>query len=373
MNRRNVLALATALCLSACDSPPVGPEQPNFCAPDTKASAACRPFTGSLASCKCSVDDYSPRFNNSQNDTWPACISDAYSGKYVPVGTSTSAAGRTLAFDQMGALLWKKGSIPTSADFTSARDLYATSQGIGSRVARRQDIHYPEVPGNDKFACSTEAVAIQYPDRCAGPGRLKPIIDAAFVDGIANNKPWVQAARIEAALLWFSYLSTLSEQWTSSFDNLADVDSSCGYFMGGTERSKPTGLGKYIQQLDAETYDRAFDGILAARCFRDLDKALPSTCTLFYDRAIQQTDKALIRGMALILRDRMARVLVVAGGQQQAEMQFVNVLGLLLDRAARAIDSTRADTLKIITQATTVNGMNVSQGQAQIDALFSCP
>ncbi|HMU38425.1 MAG TPA: hypothetical protein PKE31_05390 [Pseudomonadota bacterium] len=359
--------------VGGCDSPPPEQQTPNLCAPDTPASPSCKPFSGSLSSCKCSNEDYAPRYNGSKNDTWPSCISDADPNKYVQLGTSTSAASRTKAFQSMGALLWKKGTPPTATDFTQARDSYAVDQGIGSRVARRQDIHYPEVPGSDKFACSTASVAAQYPDRCAGPGKLKPIIDQAFVDGIAGNKPRVQAARIEAALLWFFYLSTLSEEWTSSFDNMSDVDSACGYLVGGVDRSSPLGLGEYIRQLDTETYDRAFDGVLAGRCWRDFDKALPATCGAFYSRVNAQLDKALQRGLALILRDRLSRISGLSGEEQEAAIAFVNVFGGLLDRAVRALDATKADQLKTTTQATALANMNISQAQGILDTLFACP
>jgi hypothetical protein len=68
----------------------------------------------------------------------------------------------------MAGKLWRNAASPTGDDFISARDDYSAAQGLGSRVERRQDIHYPEVPGNDKFSCSDPTVAAQYPDRCAG-------------------------------------------------------------------------------------------------------------------------------------------------------------------------------------------------------------
>jgi hypothetical protein len=67
-------------------------------------------------------------------------------------------------------------------------------------------------------------VAGMYPDRCGGPGRVLPIVNDAFQKGIAGTQPLVQAARLEAALLWFFYLSTMSEMWTCSFDDITDYD-----------------------------------------------------------------------------------------------------------------------------------------------------
>ena len=368
------IGFAGLIFAAGCDPGTTMNQTPNMCMADATSPAMCQPLSGSLSACKCSPDDYAPRFNNSKTDTWPACISDANPNKYVQLAASLpAAASRAQAFVAMGTGLWKKGGVPTSADFTVARDAYSVAEGIGSRVARRQDIHYPEVPGSDKFACSTPSVATMYPDRCAAPGKLKPIIDAAFTAGIAGTKPLVQSARIEAALLWFFYLSPLSEEWTSGFDDIEDVDSAWAYLTGGTDRGSPIGLGQYIQQLDTQTYDRCFDAVLAGRCWRDIDKDFPSTCNLFYQRTSNQLDKALTKGMALILKDRIGKIPTLTGEAQEAALNFVNIMGLLMDRAARAIDPAKADQLKTSTQAATAAGVNVGQAQSLLDSLFACP
>ena len=58
---------------------------------------------------------------------------------------------------------------------------------------------------------------------------------------------------------------------------------------------------------------------------------------------------------------------------QEAVLNFVNITGLLLDRAARAIDPVKADQLKASTQAATAAAVNVSQAQGLLDTLFACP
>jgi len=368
------MGMVGLLGAAGCGSGTTMNQTPNLCVVDTTATAMCQPFSGSLSSCKCSPDDYAPRFNNSKNDTWPACISDANPSKYVQLAASLpSAVARTQAFVAMGMSLWKKSGTPTAADFTAARDAYSVASGVGSRVARRQDIHYPEVPGDDKFACATPSIATMYPDRCAGPAKLKPIIDAAFTAGAAGTKPLVQSARVEAALLWFFYLSSLSEEWTSTFDNMEDIDSAWGYVTGGTDRGSPIGLGQYIQQLDSQTYDRCFDALQAGRCWRDIDKDFPSTCSLFYQRTSNQLDKALTRGMALILRDRIGKIPSLTGEAQEAALHFVNIIGLLMDRAVRAVDPAKAEQLKTSTQAVTAAAVNVAQAQGILDSVFACP
>lgn len=362
--------LFAAPLFSACGSS--GESSTDMCAvkPDTSAPM-CQPASGNPASCSCSVDDYAPRFNASANDTWPACISDA--GSFVRIGASVPAADvRSVAFDSIASKLWRRADAPTMAEFTSARDDYSIMQGIGSRVARRQDTHYPILPGQDKFACTDAATAAMYPDRCFGPAKLKPILDDAFAMGQAGTKPQVQAARVEASLLWFFYLSISSEVWTCGFNNIEDCDSAWGYYGGARDRSQPIGLGAYIKALDPGTYDRGYDAILGIRCWRDIDPAMPSLCSSFYDRVQAQLDKSLTRGMALILRDRVGKLPTLSGEPQEAALTFINLLGGFLDRAARSIDPARADTLKAQTQATTAAGVNVATAQGAIDALFPC-
>ncbi len=370
---RFLLASASLVlsCLLGCSSGGATGDGMCTAKPDTTAPQ-CQPASGNPASCSCSNDDYAPRYNGSRNDTWPACVSD--SGVMQLIGSSPpAAASRSMAFDSIAGKLWRRTGAPTPADFTSARDDYSIMQGIGSRVARRQDVHYPELPGDDKFACSIPETAAMFPERCFSPARLKPILDDAFAMGQAGSKPLVQAARIEAALLWFFYLSVSSEIWTCSFDDILDCDSAWGYFNGSREREHPIGLGFYIQALHQETYDRGFDGMLAIRCWRDLDRELPSLCQAFYDRTQAQVDKPLTRGMALILRDRLGKLSGLSGEAQEAALTFINLLGGFLDRAARANDPTLAAALKAQTSAASAAAVNVASAQAAIDTLFACP
>ena len=64
---------------------------------------------------------------------------------------------------------------------------------------------------------------------------------------------------------------------------------------------------------------------------------------------------------------------MLSGEPQEAALNFVNIIGLLMDRAARAVDPAKADQLKTSTQAATVAGVNVGQAQSLIDGLFGCP
>lgn len=336
----------------------------------------CAPFPAPLASCACSVDDYAPRYEMSIHDTWAKCVSD--SGEYKLQGAGRpAAAARTEAWDMMAAKLWADmdRASPTAQDFSDARDLYNIDQGIASRVARRQDVHYPELPVMEgkKFACTDAGLPAMYPDRCAGPAHLQPIINDAFQKGAAQTEPRVQAARIEAALLWFFYLSTLSEMWTSSFEKIEDIDAMWGYYNAAQQRGGIAGIARYINPLSPEAHQRAFDGILAGRCWRDLDPRLPLQNTVLYQRALNQLDKAEIYGLGRVLRDRLGKLGAATGEVQRAHLAFINILGRMMDRAARAADAARADVLKAQVSATDPAQVNVQAAQGAIDALFPCP
>ena len=112
--------LCLLLGVGGCDSTPeammdMGTDMTaGQCVAAQPASAMCQPFSGALSSCKCSNDDYAPRFNGSKNDTWPTCVSDG--NAYVLLGTSTpGASARTLALVSMGTKLWKNAAAPAPA------------------------------------------------------------------------------------------------------------------------------------------------------------------------------------------------------------------------------------------------------------------
>lgn len=364
---------AAALLLGACGEEQ-GMMMTSTKTDDTGGPTRCQgpAYTENVTSCTPAASDYRPRVNMSMNDTWPACVADSGTWPFVG-GSAPAAASRAQAFETMAGRLWNNASALTTDDFLNARNDYSVMEGIGSRVARRQDVHYPELSGPDKFACTDATVAMQNPNRCYGPAQLKPIVDDAFQQGLMGKSARVQAARLEASLLWFFYLSQLSEIWTSSFDDIVDTDASYGYFNGAQPRANPIGLGKTIRSIGQETYDRGFDAVAATRCWRDIDKALPATNMMYYQLAAAQNDKAMTRGMALILRDRFGQVGCSTGAQQQANVEFVKLLGGFLDRAARAVDASKADQLKAQWNAQSAGQINVATAQQLIDQLFPCP
>lgn len=371
------LAAVAITFVAACgsDDDPVMVETPT-CQYDSGLNdleCAGAAYTEVLSACMPEATDYQPRNGVAGANGWPTCISD--DNVYHLVGDSMpSAAARSIAFESMGQKLWKNPCAPSKEEFLSARDDYSVAEGLASRVARRQDISYPEVPGADKFACSSEGIPEAYPDRCAGPGKLKPIIDDAFVKGIGQQQPVVQAARIEAALLWFFYLSLPSEVWTCGFSNIRDCDSAVGYYTQVSARGAPTGLARYVAALGPETHNRIYDGLLAVRCWRDIDSEMPATAgASYYDLAQAQLDRAALRGMALILRERIGKIGCTTGEAQQAQVEFAKVLGGLLNHAASSVDAALAATLKVYTDAPSTDAESIASAQAVLDQLFDCP
>lgn len=376
MNRRSSTA-ALCLVLAACGNG-ASPGSDAGATGDAAAAGAdagvCGAAAENVAGCTAASTDFQPRKGVPAANGWPACVSD--DGVYHLVGSSTpsSVARSIAAFDTMAGRLWRNPAPPTKDDFLAARDAYSVAEGVASRVARRQDLSYPEVPGSDKFACQSAGIPAQYPDRCAGPAKIKPLVDDAFVQGLAGTEPRVQAARIEAGILWFFHLSTLSEVWTCSFSNKNDCDSAAAYYTQVTARSQPAGYAACVAAVGPETHQRIYDALLAARCWRDFDSALPTVSgEELYRRASAQLRKAAERGIALVLRQRIGQVGCTTGDEQAAHVAFVKLLGGWLDHTASLRDAQAAATLKSYTSAPTADASAIAAAQTALDAAFPCP
>ena len=325
------------------------------------------------AACKAAMTDYQPRTDMSKDDPWPACISDDNS--YHQIGMSTpGGAARVTAWDSMAARLFRRSGAPAADDFLNARNDFTAANGISSRMERRQDIHYPEIPMNNKLRCADPGIPAMYPDRCAGPAKLLPIMNDAFTLGLAGTKPLVQAARIEAALLWFFYISELSEQWTCQFEAVEDCDGVWGHYNAAQQRDKAnTGLSRYFSEINPAIHDRVFDAILAVRCWRDLDQALPSKDAAKYQLSLDQVDRAELFGVVQVLRARLDRLACNRGEGREADNAFFGIIGGFLDRPIRALDAAKADKLKALVARPALDDADAPAAKAILDALFPCP
>jgi len=314
--------------------------------------------------CKPLADDYTPRDNASANDTWPACISDQ--NKYVPLDPNISSVARSAAFEKISELLGFGGlKVPKPQDFLDARVQYSLTEGIESRVSRREDNHYPAAPKLCRDMTAAELA--QYPDRCVGQVKIQPILNAAFEAGIKGEEPVLNAARIEAALLWFFYISTYKEA-ISAAETPVDTDSCWAYYTGGEPRENPIAFANYVQPRSQEAHDRIWDALLAVRCWRDLDNpAGPAMDLTTQARAVAQLDRALIRGVALILRQRVQAL------SCDISRESVEILGGVLVREAEARDPAQAAIFKAEVSKRRPEVIDAEKLTAAIDALFPCP
>ena len=184
----------------------------------------------------------------------------------------------------------------------------------------REDLHYDPIPMEDwdpmvedDKQCTVEANVMNYADRCAGPAKISPIINDAFAAGqTGEGNPGVHAARINAAILWFYYLSTYKECQTCT-NTPKDCDSCWAYYTGGNQRGGGIGLAGAVRPLSDETHQRVWDGFLAVRCWRDLYPGemyetfedVPPDGQALWERGHEQLDNALHRAFALVIRDKL--------------------------------------------------------------------
>lgn len=314
--------------------------------------------------CTALAGDYEPRENNSANDSWAACISD--DNTYHPFDVNISSIARVAAFEQIRTLLsFGSMTAPGAQAFTDARIAYSLDQGLESRVSRREDEHYPPAPA----ACNTLTADEQakYPDRCVGPVKIQPLLNQAFQDGQTGKDPLLSAVKIEAGLLWFLFVSVYKEARTCA-KTQADCDSSWAYYTGGETRDKGLGLSKYFRARSLDAHDRVWDGSLAVRCWRDLDNPTgTATDTAMEDLATSQLDRALLRGMALIVRGRLQQL------PCSPAWASVQILGPVLDREATVRDPTKAAILRTEIAKTDPSKVDIEAATDALDAIFQCP
>ena len=358
--------LACAACATADPKPdPGNPEE------DTVSGIECsapHQLAHDAEGCQVLSTDYQPRDSNSENDSWPACISD--DDTYHKIDPNVSSVARVLAYDTVGKRLWAEGVEPTAQDFTDMRVLFEEAEGLGSRIVRRYDLHYP-APAIGKCE-DNAAIPLANPDYCVGSARLQPILTAAFAEGSQGQNLVVNARKIRSAIQWFLYLSPLKE-FTTCTTAKKDCDSGWAYYTGGGERAAPVGLSADIATLAPATHDRIFDGVLAMRCWKNLDnESGTSTNLALRDSARTQLDTALLRGMAVIVRQRFLDLFCSSGDYQAGALEELRILVPLLDRAFLERNATQADALKneVLKEAADID---VQSCIAALDETFPCP
>lgn len=320
--------------------------------------------SGNNSRCQSLSTDYKPN----ASDDWPACISD--DDTYHPFDANISSIARVSAFEEIMKRLMT-GSAPTSQAFIDAKVAYTQAEGLDSRVSRREDEHYPKAT---KACADMDAQELQqHKDRCVGPAQIQPLLNQAFLEGTQGKDPIGNAARIEAALLWFLYVSIYKESVTCTTTK-KDCDSSQAYYNGGEARSGSKGLGRYIRTLSTQAHDRAWDGILAVRCWRDLDSANPAVNLTLRDKALAQLDKALLRGLALLVKSRIKAIEQITCAKIRDPLwASVKILGGVLHREATARNATLAKTLHDELAKSAVVGVDFKTITTILEEMFPCP
>lgn len=333
---------------------------------DAGTGEPCTPetFPPEPGSCTAEATDYAP----GEDDVWDACVSD--DGQYHRIQPTISSIARVMAFEEMGELLFTPEADPSSDDFLSARVLYQEDEGLDSRVVRRYDPHFEVPDGTD---CTMEGVPDDHPDYCVGPARMQPIILDALAAGIDGTDVRANAARVEAALLWFFAVSAYKESLTCT-NTAKDCDSSYAYYTGGEPARCGIGLARCVAEVDPYAADRAWDGLLAVRCWRDLDDAEVAEDLDLRDRARRQYDRAIQDGVAAILRDRIERLRDATGEAQRYYGAFAQILATpVLEEMERRAASAEAGALRAEVNAADPADVDADAAIAAIDAVFDCP
>ena len=366
---RNVRVLVGVI--AACDG---GCRSDDFLAPvpDLALGCAAASWVEDVSDCVPLATDYQPRVNASQDDEWPACISD--DGEYHPVDPNRQPVlPRVVAIEEIGRLLWNGPVPPGSPEFVEARTIYGRSDGLSRFLQAAKDIHaLKKPPPGVQFSCGELGSAAEYADLCVG-AKLLQVVNDAFQRGVAGDQPQVQAARIQAALLWYLQASVMNDANAALYQTSRYGDDAWDNYCGGRELDQPLALARFVRSVGPETHGRVWDGLLAVRCRTDLNR-LGLSYPALQQRALEQLDRAVIRGLALVLRRRLGLLgCADSSDERDAHLAFVRLLGGFLDRAARAVDPDRANMLAGALATGAPGAAEIDAAQAAIDTLFPCP
>ncbi len=334
-----------------------------------------------LAACSPNANDYQP----GAEDGYPACVTD--DGTYALVDSTPSSIARVEAYEDVLSLL---ASDSTPDGFTAARAKYAEDEGLESRLQRREDLHFPEIPESDwdpgvdaDKQCTVSANVDKYADRCAGPAQIAPIMNDAFAAGqMGEGEPAIHIARIEAAGLWFLYLSVYKEANTCFTGAAKDCDSSWAYYTGGFDRAGGIGLAADVRAADADAHSAIWDGFSAFRCIRDANPADDTPAVSDLDMEAQgllcsaqsQLTTALDYGLAQVVRARLEGFVDLADDDAAAAWAGLEILGPVLDRAGNDRDAARYASLQSFwAGGQPTDGAAVTEAIATLDAVFGCP
>lgn len=383
------LALGAALLLNACgddgggggDAGPTdggGSDDGGTVAYNAPACSGLDAYDPPDPMCEPEPTDYSP----GADDMWPECISD--DGEYHRIMETISSIARVAAFEEIedDIGLFDPSRDPSPDEFLMARSLYQEEEGLDSRVARRFDPHYSCAESDDTDSCAPDGTDCtvsgtpdEFPGYCVGPAKLQPTILDEFqaaIEDTSSEPRRMHAARIEAALLWFFYASQYKESFTCT-TKAKDCDSSYAYYTGGEEARGGIGLAADLQETDPEAHDRAWDGLLGVRCWRDLDDGDVAMDLEKRQWARSQYDRAVLDGVAEILRERLMTMCGASGPELGYHWAFFQTLAPVLLREMEEQDSAQAEALRTEIERDAPEDIDVLAAIEAIDAVFQCP
>ena len=326
------------------------------------------PIAGEMNAGEMNAEMCTPVESDYPSDSWEMCISDQ--GRYELAGASTpSSAARVAAYEAIGDLLWRNPDM-TAEDFIQAELIYGEDGGVGSRVTRRYDAHISKPDGAD---CASEDADELWPEYCVGPSMIEPMILSSFAEGNTGMNMIENAAKIKAGLLWFFYVSTYKEAYTCA-GKAADCDSHWAYCNGAKQLDEiPFGLGAEIQSVSETAYEHLFNAHLAVRCWRDLDSAEVAENDVLHSQVLDQLDRALDYGYALMMSSLLRQT-----ATSEDNLAQITALQVLLPTLTRAMqvklpELDQTDWAQNLSSLSTADSNILNAIADQIDIAFACP
>lgn len=332
-----------------------------------------------LAACSPNANDYQP----GAEDSYPACATD--DGSYTLIDGTPSSLARVEAYEEVLSILAGDNSVD---GFTAARAKYSEGEGLESRLQRREDLHFAEIPKSDwepgvdgDKQCTVPSNVAAYPGRCAGPARIAPLMNEAFAAGqTGEGTAAAHVARIEAAGLWFLYLSVYKEANTCFSGKAKDCDSAWAYYTGGFDRAGGIGFAADVRDVSTEAHAAIWDGFSAFRCIREVYPAddTPAIADLDMEgqallcSAQSQLSTALDFGLAQVVRARLEALKDLEGVEAQAAWAGLEILGPVLDRAGNERDVQSYGALEQFWTLGQPAAAGIDAALQSLDAVFNC-
>ena len=126
-----------------------------------------------------------------------------------------------------------------------------------------------------------------------------------------------------------------------------------------------------------EAHEAAWDGLLAVRCWRDLDQAVPAEDLELRELARDQYDRAVLRGFAAIVRARLVSLTESACDEaHEADIAFVRAVAPLMDRVMRTRSPEETDAMRAalgFDEPGEEVELDIERAIEALDATLACP